>query len=250
MIEAFFFGPRGAIAFYNPSADPGSRELLVVCPPLFDEHQRSYRALSDLANACASHPQGAHVLRINYSGTGEAHGLLSDASVHAWLDDINQAIEEGIALTGADHVVLMGVRFGATLAAQCCHPAVVRYIFWDPIDTGREYLQWIDHINAMLKSKHQNLAKQVNRKLENIPYVCFELSQALRQGFEELAIGELCSKYPDKVWISTTSKQTMESGRYRNCEFSGFEYDWPAFHEGNLTPKPVLESIAKKVLKQ
>lgn len=250
MIEPFFFGPRGALAFYNSSADPGAINMLVICPPLFDEYKRSYRALADLASACASHPRGPHVLRIDYSGTGEAQGLLSDASAHDWIDDINQAIEEGLALTGADNVMLIGVRFGATLVAQCRHPAVTRYIFWDPVDNGREYLEWINNENAVIKYKHHNMAKQVNHKPENIPYVCFELSQTLRQTFEPLAIKELCSSNPDSVWITTTNRKTAEDRLYPNCEYSGFDYDWPILHEGNLTPKPVLESLAKRVLKK
>lgn len=250
MVEPFFFGPRGALAFYHPSAGSVSRSLLIICPPLFDEYQRSYRALADLANACASHPQGPHALRIDYCGTGEAQGLLSEVSIGDWLDDISHAIDEGIALTGADKVILMGVRFGATLAAQCDHSAIVQYLFWDPIDTGREYLGWLEHVNSMLKSKCHTMAKQINRKLENIPYVVFDLTESLRQGFEKLAIESFFEKHHKKVWILTTSKNNIYNGRYPNCEYSGIEYDWPIFHQGNLNPKPVLESIAKRVLKQ
>lgn len=248
MIESFFFGKKGAIGFYHPSADPSSTKLLVICPPFFDEYQRSYRALADLGNACSSHPRGIHVLRIDYYGTGEAQGVLEDVTVDDWIDDIDSAIEEGIALAGAEEVILMGVRFGATLAAQCQHSAIVSYIFWDPMDYGKEFLQWIDHHNDLLACRHKKLAKQVNHKLEDIPYVCFEVSQTLKKGIDDLSIQELYARHADKVWVTTTDKKVMESGRYKNCVFNGYEYDWPIFHDGNLIPKPVLESIVKKVL--
>ncbi|MBC8440661.1 MAG: hypothetical protein H8D87_13400 [Deltaproteobacteria bacterium] len=250
MIEPFFFEPNGALAFYHPSANPDSRHMLIICPPLFDEYQRTYKALVDLANACTSHPQGPHVLRIDYSGTGEAQGVLSDSTAINWLDDINNAIEEGIALTGSDNVDLMGVRFGAILAAQCHHSAVNRYIFWDPIDTGRIYLQWLDHVNSMLRSSQRRIAKEINGEFENIPYVLFGLSQKVKQGMEKLSITKILEQHPEKVWITTTNKKIYESRKYINCDFSGFEYGWPVFHQGDLIPKSVLKNIAQKVLDQ
>ena len=248
MIEPFFFGPRNALALYHPSADPACLKLLIICPPLFDEYQRVYKALSDLGNACAAHPRGPHVMRIDYSGTGEAFGELSDATIRDWLDDINCAIDEGRALTGAEEVILAGVRIGATIAAQCRHPAVSQYVFWDPIDTGIEYLQWLQHVNKLIEEKHRKMAEQVNLKHEDIQYVNFELNNKLSQEFKELSVEALRTERPDSVRVVTTDPEIHSSGKYHNCDFSGFEYDWPAFHEGNLTPKPVLETIAKKVL--
>jgi hypothetical protein len=248
MIEPFFLKPNGALAFYLPSASPDSRKMLVICPPLFDEYQRTYKALVALANACASHPQGAHVLRIDYSGTGEAQGDLSESTVDNWLDDISNAIEEGIALTGADKIYLMSVRFSALLTAQCHHSAVNQYIFWDPIETGRFYLQYLNHVNSVLKSEQRNIAKQCNQNLEDIPYVLFEISQKLKKGIEQLSITAILDKCPEKVWVTTTNKEVCENGQFINCDFSGFEYDWPAYHPGEFIPKLVIKNIAQKVL--
>lgn len=250
MIEPFFFGKRGALAFYHPSADPSSTELLVVCPPLFDEYRRSYRALSDLANACASHSPGPHVMRIDYSGTGEAEGVLSDATVGDWLDDINLAIEDGMALTGADRVMLMGVRFGATLAAQCRHSAIDNYLLWDPLPTGAEYLRWLEKVDALVKSRHVGLARQINRKREEIPYVCFELSQKMKLEMARLTIDDLYATRAEKTWVVETRRRADQNVGNVKCEFGGFEYDWPEYHEGNLIPKPVLELIAKRVIQR
>ena len=84
----------------------------------------------------------------------EAAGLLKDASLDDWLSDIYNAVEEGMALTGAINVDLVGVRFGATLASQCDHDRIRHYLFWDPIDTGEEYLHWLDCVN---KFTHNNI---------------------------------------------------------------------------------------------
>ncbi len=248
MTEPFFYGPKNSLALYNPSANPDSKKLVVICPPLFDEYQRGYRALSELAHACASKINGPHVLRIDYYGTGEAAGLLKDASLDDWLSDIYNAVEEGMALTGAINVDLVGVRFGATLASQCDHDRIRHYLFWDPIDTGEEYLHWLDCVNKFTAEKHTKIAKLFNLEIENISYDCFELSQEMVGSISNLSIQDLLTTKPDKVWVTTTQEEVYRSGKYPQCVYTGYSYDWPIYHPGNLIPKAVLESIAEKIL--
>ena len=246
MIEPFFFGRKGAFACYHPSVDPGSTKLLVVCPPFFDEYRRCYRALSELANACAA--AGVHVLRVDYFGTGDAQGLLLEATVQDWIEDVDCAVEEGLSLTGADRVILLGVRFGATIAAQCQHQSIERYIFWDPIETGEQYLGWLNDVDAIQKLSHMQLAREYNNEAEDTSYICFELNTALRSEIGTLSMERLLSVQADRVWVVATDEDINKAGHYRHCEFGGFHYDWPAFHEGNFTLKPVLERLASKVL--
>jgi alpha/beta superfamily hydrolase len=246
MIEPFFYGDRGALAFYHPSSDPAAARLMVLCPPLFDEYRRTYKALSDLATVCAAN--GVHVLRIDYSGTGEAQGMLSDVSAQDWVDDITQAIEEGIALTGAESAILVGVRFGATLAAQVNHRAVERYVFWDPVKNGSIYLAWLDQLEQQSRESHFKLAKMMNKQPEDISYACFSLNDSLLVSLASLETDSFYANHDDRVWVLSTNKEAGAQGRYKNCELTGYDYDWPPFHEGNLTPKPVLERIAQKVL--
>ena len=246
MIEPFFYGDRGALAFYHPSSDHASTRLMVLCPPLFDEYRRTYRALSDLATACATN--GVHVIRIDYWGTGEAKGRLSEVLGHEWVDDIAQAIEEGIHLTGADSAIVVGVRFGATLAAQVNHRAVERYVFWDPVDNGPTYLAWLDQLEQKSRKSHFKLARMMNRQPEDISYACFSLSDSLLTSLASLDTDNFLTSHGDRVWVLSTDEEACNQARYKNCEFTGYDYDWPPYHEGNLTPKPVLESIAQKVL--
>ncbi len=241
MIEPFFVGPRQVFACYQPASDLSASELMVICPPLFDEYRRSYRALSELASACAS--AGKHVIRFDYSGTGESAGQASEFSAADWIDDIHRVIDEGLALTGAQTVVLVGVRFGATLASQCDHPAISRLVFWDPVATGRDYIKWLDEVDATIRARHRALAKEVNRRFENIVYECFELGDSLKQSLATLMLDNNPANHP--VNVVTTNKQLAEQHA-----FTGFEYDWPDYHDGNLHPKPVLELLARMVIKQ
>jgi hypothetical protein len=248
MIEPFFFGPNKGFALYHPPANSAAAKLVIICPPFFDEYQRCYRALANLANACAAASEGVHVIRIEYSGTGEAQGLLQDATLDGWLEDIHSAIDEGVDLTGASQVILVGVRFGATLAAQCRHSSISNYLLWDPIDTGKQFLENIDRYDKQIRAEHIRGAKDFNRKPENIPYVNFELRRDLREEIFKISTVKLFTDIPEKIFILTSSPDDSKDTDLPERIFSGFRYDWPPFHQGNLIPKPVLEKLTHKIL--
>lgn len=245
MIEPFFYGERGALAFYHPSSDPASTRLMVLCPPLFDEYRRSYRWLSELANACAA--QGVHVLRIDYSGTGEAQGELSDISDKEWIEDIHLAIEEGISLTGADDIILTGIRFGASLATQVNHQAISRYVFWDPVEQCSDYVTWLNDLEKKSRHLHHCFARQANQKPEEINYACFALNDDLLKSMQSIKTNMFHEKYNDRTFVFYSDVQAHKQSPYKNSWYSNCPYNWPAFHEGNLSLKPVLELIVNKV---
>jgi len=247
MIEPFFFGPRKAFACYQPANDLSSTELVVICPPLFDEYRRCYRAIADLANACAA--KGKHVIRFDYSGTGESQGVAAEFTVRDWLDDIDAVVEEGIALTGVQTVVLVGVRFGATLATQCKHSAVSRFVLWDPVTSGQDYLLWLSRVDKALEQRHRWLAKQINRQLDTNSFENFELGKPLAQGIAALTFNADVDN-GDRIYVVSTDKTAVAKSGFKHCEFTGFEYGWPEFHEGNFHPKPVLERIAQMVIQK
>lgn len=246
MIEPFFFRDDQLFGCYHPAGGIGSARLLVICPPFFDEYRRSYKALADLANACSD--QNINVLRFDYFGTGESYGALDQASVDGWRLDIESAIEEGIALSGADEVFLLGVRFGATLAAQARHVCIKRYIFWDPVVRGSSYLSWLEEVNTDLKRSHHRLAKRISKKLENIEYEAFHLPMPLKNGINELLLEQAVLDEIAQTYVITTDKMVFDSDVFSNCEFPGLEYDWPAYHDGVLSQKPVLGAIAGRVI--
>jgi hypothetical protein len=246
MIEPFFFKQDQLFGCYHPAADVDSQRLLIVCPPLFDEYKRSYRALSDLANACAE--QGVHVLRFDYYGTGESQGLLDQATAGVWIEDIRAAIEEGVSLSGATQVMLLGVRFGAILASQIQHEHVKRYIFWDPIASGASYLRCLDEVNRMLKQNQSQLARDINMPFENIVYENFHLSSVMINEMAALTFNQRPIENIAQSHIITTDPLVYDSKMYVNCEFPGLIYSWPAYHQGLFSPKPVLDAIGRRIL--
>lgn len=245
MIEAFFYGPKKLLGIYHPPSDLSSNRLLVICPPLFDEYRRCYKALADVAHACAL--RGTHVLRFDYYGTGESYGLLSEVqNANEWIEDINLSIEEGCALSGADQVTLLGVRFGATLCSQVAHSAVDHYVYWDPIEDGQTYAQWLNTVDDLLTQEHIELAQFVNYRGQQDRLVQFELNKSLEESFGHIRMAN--TRRDSALYhCVTTSTSQAQSCQLFQCEHTGFEYNWPMYEDGLLRPRAVLEILTEKI---
>lgn len=238
MSESFFYGRRRSFATYWAATGVERSRLLVICPALFDEYRRCYRVLSDFAQACAA--QGWHVLRIDYSGTGESFGELGSLSVADWIDDIESAIDEGQALCGAHDVTLFGVRAGATLASQVRHAAVTREIRWDALPRGADVLAGQAAMSQRLHRKLRALARRSNQQAAADPCELFELGPALTEGLNALVL----QHHPQRRIFSVSGDQPAdEAGHAQQLE--GYRYDWPAYHNGNFYPKPLMRHFTE-----
>lgn len=246
MIEPFFFNNNKLFGCYHPAEGYDSRRLLIICPPLFDDFRRSYRSLYDLANACAD--GGVHVLRFDYFGTGESMGLLDQTSTDEWINNVNSAITEGLALSGAEEILLMGVRFGATLAAQTKHESVKCYIFWDPVMDGSEYLGWLEKVNQSIYRDHKYSARDLNIIFEDIEYSNFDLTPSLKEGISQLRIQPEQLIDNAETYLLTTDPENIDTSRFTSYDFTGLRYNWPPYHDGLITQKPALEAIARRVV--
>jgi pimeloyl-ACP methyl ester carboxylesterase len=97
---------------------------------------------------------GVWCLRFDYMGHGDSEGNFEHATVETRLSDIRCAIEYLGDRTGVGRIGLLGIRFGATLAALTCanHRATDFLILVSPIVSGKAY------INQCLRS---NLTTQM-----------------------------------------------------------------------------------------
>jgi pimeloyl-ACP methyl ester carboxylesterase len=112
---------------------------------------RTYRHLAErLATA------GFHALRFDYHGTGDSSGDDDEPDrVRAWLESIDAAVAELQAAAGVRAVALVGLRFGATLAAVVAarRRDVQSLVLWAPCTSGRAYLRELRALR-MLKEHH------------------------------------------------------------------------------------------------
>lgn len=114
---------------------------LVFCHPFAEEKKCAHRSMVDAARACAR--AGWAVLRFDMRGCGDSPGSFAAQSLDDWRADIAAALDAATRETGAERVGLLGLRLGATLAAQVAeeHPEVACLVLWEPIVDGARYLQ-------------------------------------------------------------------------------------------------------------
>ena len=111
----------------------------VFCYPFGEERKSAHRAFVHAARAFAA--AGFGVLRFDYRGCGDSGGEFHEATVQGWLEDIGSAVAALRSRLGAGQMGLLGLRFGATLAACAAESiaGVSRLILWEPVLDGRSY---------------------------------------------------------------------------------------------------------------
>jgi alpha/beta superfamily hydrolase len=130
---------RQLFGAYDPPRGAGRRGV-VLCQPLAREYLLAHPTARHLARMLSA--EGWHALRFDYSGTGDSAGELADSSQEQWLADVGAALDELKELGQLSRVDLVGMRYGATLAAQVAgrRRDVDRLVLWDPVFDGRAYL--------------------------------------------------------------------------------------------------------------
>lgn len=117
--EPIFFGPddRPLFGWLHASASsPLATIGLVICNPFGYEAVCAHRSIRHFAMAAAN--AGIPALRFDYDGTGDSAGNDFDPDrLQSWIRSIHDAIELLKTKAGVQHVCLLGVRLGVTLAA-------------------------------------------------------------------------------------------------------------------------------------
>jgi exosortase A-associated hydrolase 2 len=151
MSETPFFLPSGnhsLFAVLHQPAAPAQGEAWVFCHPLLEEKLWTHRVFVAFARRLAG--QGHAVLRFDFMGSGDSDGEFSEASVETGVADLRAAVDETRRRTGAARVNLLGLRFGATIAALLAEQAsdIGRLILWAPVVDGERHMQELLRINV------------------------------------------------------------------------------------------------------
>ena len=142
----------------TPRLRAGGTSVL-LCNPFGEEAARVHRAYRVLAGKLQD--EGYPTMRFDYSGTGDSSGEALDCTLDHWLDDIEAAVGELQRQSATSQVVLIGLRFGATLATLCAqreHLRIAHLVLWDPVVRGEQYLMelaamHITYLNEELGSR-------------------------------------------------------------------------------------------------
>ena len=125
---------------HSPLAGARSDIGVVLCHGLSQDAATGHRPFRLLADALAA--QGYPALRFDYPGTGDSHDVDGTADLDVWLGSIAGAIDRLRAAAGVRRVALVGLRFGAALAALAAEgrDEVAALVLLAPTLRGRPYV--------------------------------------------------------------------------------------------------------------
>lgn len=143
-VKVHYFGgsPNLLGAFHSPQRLRARSASVLLCNPFGEEASRAHRIYRVLATQLER--AGYATLRFDFSGTGDSSGDASEATIDQWLKDLGTAAGELRRTSGSPRVALVGLRFGATLAALASSRGELRprqLVLWDPVVNGAGYLR-------------------------------------------------------------------------------------------------------------
>jgi len=244
VIEAFFFGQASQqiFAVYHAPVRGSGEVLTVICPPLFSDYMRTQLALRELAISLSE--RGQHVLRLDYRGTGDSFGDLSEVAISDWVEDIAVAVREGRELTGSVVVRLLGVRAGALLACRSVGTSsdVQRLVLWDPIPDGAAYLQVLHRIQVTMLRENCYLGRAERREAMR-EYAGYHLSERMLEEFRLLDAGVYSTVPKGALHVVSTSSDAAFPVRGVPQDVAAFACNWDTFANELLMPSPVLARL-------
>lgn len=133
-------GIKKLYSVYNSQDSKVQKQAgVILCYPIGQEYIRCHKLYVNLAKKLAEN--GFHILRFDYSGTGDSSGEFSSFNIKEGIEDIGIAVKELREACGVDKIYLVGVRLGATLSLLYSQKANVDgLILWNPIFYGNKYL--------------------------------------------------------------------------------------------------------------
>lgn len=197
---------------------------------------------------------GFHVLRFDYFGTGDSGGDSTEVSLKGCREDILTAMEEIRDMTEAERVSLIGLRLGATLAAEVAADEpedIDRLVLWDPVVSGQEYVAALfQAASNMPIGKVEPPARPESRGGGH--EICgFPLTDRQREEISRIDLSPLIADLPEETVTFVT--QTMPSheefraalgqpDRFESIEDrAAWNEDWP--RNAGVVPVEVLKRI-------
>jgi pimeloyl-ACP methyl ester carboxylesterase len=221
-MQPFYFGTSQKQLFgvYHPPGTKAARQqAIVLCQPLGHEYLRAHRAFRNLAVSLAS--QGLHVLRFDYYGCGDSGGDGEQATVEQCLSDLASAVDEVKDTAGVAKVSLIGLRFGATLAALTAsrRQDIDRVVLWDPVPDGRSYLEDVRdlHDNWL----HDRMGTAASADPARVELLGFPVTDAIREQFHAVTLMPFPALRAREVWLMVSEEQTRYQTLRSSIEAAG-----------------------------
>jgi alpha-beta hydrolase superfamily lysophospholipase len=115
---------------------------VLLCQPVGHEYMCSRRAFGVLERQLSA--RGFDVFRFDYFGTGDSGGPSGAGSLlPEWIESVSLAADELRRISGCEQIALVGLRFGAALAASAAarRTDVTSLLLWSPTVSGKSFIR-------------------------------------------------------------------------------------------------------------
>ena len=186
MTETPFFFPNDIKQLFGilhqPSLELSNGKGYIFIHPFAEEKLWTHLVLVNFARELTN--KGYTILRFDFMGHGDSEGDFKDSNIATRLKDIEYAIK--LFQQKAPNVKelgLLGLRFGATLAALACeqHPDISKLILWEPIIGGEKYMQELLRINLATQNA---VYKEIRHTREDLVQMMHDGIDANVDGYE------------------------------------------------------------------
>lgn len=250
------FGGRGGPlfgAYHGPTRAATTSRAVLLCYPIGHEYFKAHRACRLLAGQLAR--SGAHVWRFDYFGTGDSAGRGDEGDIVRWVANIELAIRELKAASLLSHVSLVGLRFGASLAAIAAakDPSVEHLVLWDPILDGSSY---VDELMAVAVDENGNRSPPGDTDLVSV--VGCPFNTRLREQIRAVDLTQSLDAYSGEVLaVVSTEDEGSEVDRLRvnsagKSRLAAHKLilgspEWGALNQEPLVPQQAIRWITARL---
>jgi uncharacterized protein len=217
-MNPFYFGTdeRRLFGVYEAASRATTEHAVVLCHPWGADYIHAYRAMRQLAKMLTA--KGIHTLRFDYFGTGDSAGDTTAGDLPGWETDIQSAIEELKDTAGTATVSLIGLRLGASLAANVAvrlGAQIRSLVLWDPVVSGTEHLAelhraartgWLMPRPAVARPAGEGGGHEITG---------FPLTEAMATAFSLIDLAALAPGLPDRTLIVISQPVGSHAGLQR-----------------------------------
>jgi len=226
---------------------------VVICHPIVQEYIRSHRAMYQVAAQLAR--AGFPCLRFDYYGTGDSNGDDLDGNPTQWQTDLRAAIQELKRRSHVESVYLVGLRFGATLAAMVSAGRIdiQGVVLWEPVINGNDYLQELQewHQEKLWYFLGDRPAQSQPVK-DPVELVGFAISATMLHDLNQIDLTSIQRRPAGRILL--IESDATESGEKLKEQFQllGAQVDreiidsfkiWTENPDKGLVPQPVIQAV-------
>ncbi len=241
MTPFFINSPSGNLfaLYHTPEEGTKLKRNILFIPPFAEELNRSRHMINRQARDFTK--AGYGVLVLDLSGTGDSEGLLSEATIPRWQQDILAAVS-WLKETSDQPPIFWAMRSGALIAANLIQrqPHITnQLILWSPVSDGKKFISQFMRLKLTAMVTQKTNAQQTNLKDlwakldtgEDLEIAGYSLSPDLAHGFSTLSLSKI--KLPQALsvlWaeislsdppkISLASERVIERWTNNNIDVS------------------------------